>query len=1417
MADKETSRQRVVPGLERGAARVSKAAVGNAKTVQSTRVEQRAQLPTSRQGTRRGGSSKKSSGGKKGSTRKATQQPYRSVPAPARDPNDTRAIQWAYNKWHGMEPHKQQRMWSIVLLILSLLLFGSLTIFRTSPFLGAIGNFFFVVFGWSAYLLALGLVAFALAHLIEGIRNEPYVRGSMVFGLLAIWLLLLIESRLIIGHDSATTGVLVGFLVRPLLGWPAAAAHVITLGLIGLLIIFTFRVTFGHVLLVGQFLQRLISDEKRPSLSNKNGAVSPGPSPYLGQRPQFSRYGNGLVPTQNAQGTAQSRRPLPDENEIEEDDAEDSVSFESDFDEDDDPRNDINLHRQEVGTVPRGPRGPVPLDVDDHMSAVRGARQQPLPMNSSIASDKLVVKGMGEMEDLMPNRNRLAHIAEVPQTPQRTPRIANAAPQNDNFWILPQTTLLNSPDEVKIQILGDDTETLAKTIQETLRSFRVDAEVKKEDISIGPTIIRLGIRPTGKPEMKPDEKTGKLVPVRDAAGNIVYETRTRVSRIMALQNDLALVLEAKTIRMEAPVPGRPYVGVEIPNKNSRLVTLREVLESKEYQPAKAKSKLAVALGKDVAGVVRVGDLARMPHLLIAGATGAGKCLAYNEPVFLANGRIVRVQELLGQSAHVIGVTDTQTMQQVPVLATFTENGVQDVFEIELDNGVIIRRTGEHPLWAACLDENQHVGRQSDGKATRRTRAINAGWVHTKDLLVTGKRPHFDGHVLLAPIALHQQGTVSCSDADVILCAALLAEGGLNSTGRSNISKQSMGTPRFTNADPLLVGLVASAAKEYGCQLVVSPHLVKGNIDYYISQVTRGGRNSINPVAQLVCDWKINCLATQKRIPDWVFQLPDEQIALFLRVFVDCDGWFDATVDRTAGVNVTLANPVLIQQIGQLALRLGIVGSYRYHDNGYAGAWSWSSRMVAEWQEQVGSTVKTEKLARAVQEQIRQRELASTKWNAWRQAQPLANQTFADCPQDYEWRKIVAIRRTTTPTVNIQVHNENHAFVGYVVEHNSVMINAIIASVIMQATPDDVRLLMVDPKMVELNMYNGIPHLLSPVVTEVEKVVSLLKNGISEMEKRYRLFSQLGVRNLDGYRKMRAERMAKGDNSLANLPAIVIIIDELADLMMAAPEEVEGMICRLAQLARATGIHLVVATQRPSVDVITGLIKANIPTRISFMVSSAVDSRTIIDMGGAERLLGRGDMLYLPSDAGRPERIQGSFLADEEAERLVQYWREQATQHAMVANGGQHVDATEVQARVEPGWELKEQDSEDFELDDDLLDKAEEVVREYEKASISLLQRRLKIGYSRAARLIDLLEERGIIGRSEQSGRGGREILGGGKGEGHTMADEVADIVAEEKARDDFLKKQAANGKLPTVPMPLHKPDVDEDDEEFQPF
>lgn len=950
---KETRSSRIVPGVEAGkTSRVSKAAgsVGSS----SVRVEQRATPSKPRANGQR-------SSAKKGAA--ATPAKSRSAaPGPAM-PADSRVISQVRDRWDALQPHEQQRFFSIILLILSCVLFLALTLWRTQSLFKPLADFFFSVFSWGALPLSLGLIAFAVAHMIEGVRNIRFIRWSLVLGLLGLLVLLLVESQLLLGHT--TGGIIGGVIATPMLAW-GFGAHVLVLGLCVLVVLLTFQITMSHLMGTWRQLHKVFLEPRnRPMDSNAQRV-----SPFLGQRPRFSRYGGNGQPANNPM----RRQMLADEDELDEDE---ELEVEVELDEEEDPRNNINQHIDQVGRVPRGSRSAQQMNRAEHAAAVKGVRQQKLPFAQAT---EMAAQQLEEMEPLAPNPLR-AQQAQQPKIIRRA-AAANGVPEITSPWRSPDSSLLNSPEDVKQQMLGDDTSTLAKTIQDTLRSFRVEAEVRPEDISIGPTVIRFGIRPTGKPMMTNDEK-GRPVPVRDAAGNIVYETRTRVSRIMALQNDLALVLESKTIRMEAPVPGRPYVGVEIPNKHSRLVTLREILESKEYTAAKAKSKLTVALGKDVAGAVRVGDLAKMPHLLIAGATGAGK---------------------------------------------------------------------------------------------------------------------------------------------------------------------------------------------------------------------------------------------------------------------------------------------------------------------------------------------------------------------------------------------------------------------------SVSINAIISSIITQATPEDVRLLMVDPKMVELSMYNGIPHLLAPVVIEVEKVVGLLKVAIAEMERRYRLFSQLGVRNLDGYRKLRAGRLAQKDETLKNLPAIVIIIDELADLMMAAPDEVEGLICRLAQLARATGIHLVVATQRPSVDVITGLIKANIPTRISFMVSSAVDSRTIIDMGGAERLLGRGDMLYLPADAGKPERIQGAFVADEEAERLVQFWRQQAAEHAATPAEGQTENAT---PGVEPGWEVSERASDEFELDDELLEQAEQVVQEYERASISLLQRRLKIGYSRAARLIDLLEERGVISRAEGGGRS-REVLEprnlsrhhGGGGEGRTLADEANDIIEEERLRQEALKKQA---------------------------
>jgi DNA segregation ATPase FtsK/SpoIIIE-like protein len=1011
----------------------SRGAVHMPPTTKATVAKGKRSGAAGAKGTSKAGKAGSSSNTKKTPTSRTTRPAPVMAPASPTSPRDIRVIGWIGNKWNALENHHQQRILGICLLILSLLLFGSLTVFQTTPVLNGINNIFQAFFGWSAYLLALGLVAFSVAHLIEGIRQQQFVRVSLIMGLLCIWVLLLLESALITGPENV--GILGALLVIPFLGWSRSVDHVIVLGLLLIASIVTFRLKFGHVLLVLHYLKRLFADPApsanrprgkmgRPGRGDRNASWPRRPSPFLGQRPQYSRYSMVGLHHENDETdqealTGQGQGPVGNRPTSLPSLQNDEMDIEIELEDDDDPLSDINIHKQKVGLVSRGRRqAPPPQDPQEHRQAVRGIRQQRLAFRQGQGGETEQERTPSlpmEMEPLAPNPRLLAPDGKSPQAQPASPTQAQIVPTKartrkpgatppgvsvqppKSLWKLPGTSLLSSPDTVKLQMYADDTGELAKIIQTTLRSFRVDAEVRPDDVSIGPTVIRFGIRPTGRPEMRKDAKTGKMEVVTDASGNVVYETRTRVSRIMALQNDLALVLEAKTIRMEAPVPGRPYVGVEIPNKNSRLVTLYEVLESREYQAAQAKSKLAIGLGKDVAGQVRVGDLAKMPHLLIAGATGAGK---------------------------------------------------------------------------------------------------------------------------------------------------------------------------------------------------------------------------------------------------------------------------------------------------------------------------------------------------------------------------------------------------------------------------SVCLNTIIASILIQATPDDVRLLMVDPKMVELNMYNDIPHLLSPVVTEVDKVVSLLKNAIHEMERRYRLFSQLGVRNLDSYRKMRREKLAQGDNSLGNLPAIVIIIDELADLMMAAPEEVEGMVCRLAQLARATGIHLIVATQRPSVDVITGLIKANIPTRISFMVSSAVDSRTIIDMGGAERLLGRGDMLYLPADAGRPERIQGAFLSDEEAQALADYWRQQLS----TFNIEPSADATQMETKpiVEPGWELREEVSDDRDLDDDLLDKAEEVVREYGKASISLLQRRLRIGYSRAARLIDLLEDRGIIGHSESSGRA-REVYENGNAgdidqrshhdgdDSHSIADEVADIVAEERARNDFLREQATRFQSQSKP------------------
>jgi S-DNA-T family DNA segregation ATPase FtsK/SpoIIIE len=329
---------------------------------------------------------------------------------------------------------------------------------------------------------------------------------------------------------------------------------------------------------------------------------------------------------------------------------------------------------------------------------------------------------------------------------------------------------------------------------------------------------------------------------------------------------------------------------------------------------------------------------------------------------------------------------------------------------------------------------------------------------------------------------------------------------------------------------------------------------------------------------------------------------------------------------------------------------------------------------------------------------------------------------------------------------------------------SVGINAMILSLLYKATPEQVRLILIDPKMLEMSVYEGIPHLLAPVVTDMRQAGHALNWAVAEMERRYKLMSKLGVRNLNGYNMKIADAEALGEpfpnpfsltpdqpEPLQKLPLIVIVIDELADLMMVVGKKVEELIARIAQKARAAGIHLILATQRPSVDVITGLIKANVPTRISFQVSSKIDSRTILDQQGAEALLGMGDMLFMASGTGLPVRVHGAYVADDEVHRVVQFLKRQGEPDYVegILEGGVESDFA---VDLGPGSGVSAEGTEG----DDLYDQAVAIVLKNRRASISLVQRHLRIGYNRAARLLEQMEQSGVV--SAMQSNGNREIL-----------------------------------------------------------
>jgi S-DNA-T family DNA segregation ATPase FtsK/SpoIIIE len=399
------------------------------------------------------------------------------------------------------------------------------------------------------------------------------------------------------------------------------------------------------------------------------------------------------------------------------------------------------------------------------------------------------------------------------------------------------------------------------------------------------------------------------------------------------------------------------------------------------------------------------------------------------------------------------------------------------------------------------------------------------------------------------------------------------------------------------------------------------------------------------------------------------------------------------------------------------------------------------------------------------------ELPNPRRQPVRLSEVLGSQVYADSPSPVTL--VLGHDIAGRPTVADLAKMPHLLVAGTTGSGKSVGINAMLLSLLYKAEPTEVRMILIDPKMLELSTYEGIPHLLAPVVTDMRQAGHALNWCVAEMERRYRLMSKLGVRNLSGYNSKIAEATKKGEfiynpfsitpdapEPLGKLPVIVVVIDELADLMMVVGKKIEELIARLAQKARAAGIHLILATQRPSVDVITGLIKANIPTRIAFQVSSRIDSRTILDQMGAEALLGQGDMLYMPPGTGIPVRVHGAFVDDDEVHRVVAHWKARGGEPDYIEgilDGGVGADSVDPGSAVGfGGLQATLQEAGVDGESDALYDQAVAVVLQHKRASISLVQRHLRIGYNRAARLLEQMEKSGVV--SAMATNGNRDII-----------------------------------------------------------
>jgi len=985
----------------------------------------------------------------------------------------------------------------------------------------------------------------------------------------------------------------------------------------------------------------------------------------------------------------------------------------------------------------------------------------------------------------------------APHEPFRRPEQLTLTGATDGSYTLPPAALLRPGSAPRARTKANDT--MVAALSEVLEQFNVDAQVT--GFTRGPTVTRYEI------ELGPAVK---------------------VERVTALSKNISYAVKSAEVRIISPIPGKSAIGVEIPNLDKEIVSLGDVLKSQvaitDHHP------MVVGLGKDVEGHTVVANVAKMPHMLIAGATGSGKALALDTPIptprgWTTMGEVQVSDEVFDENGRPCLVTAA-----TPVMLD------RSCYEVEFSDGAVIVADAEH-LWRTTTA----AGRQQRGKPpttglpywpledVRRIVQRAADVLREPDRLVSTSE-------VLAEIGTQFRNVLYQG-----VVPSLPREGRvIRSRYRRNGREVSFWTPAYSRhltykalAERISTPAGSGHKRRVDAEPVTTAQIAASlrNRDRFNHSVALSGPLDYPERDLPVAPYTFGCWLGDGRTGGADITTADQEILDQIRD----DGyvvthhpstqmpytiWNSPERERRIAEALSLANQGMSVAGAAAHVGVGLSAVLRAaagrFSQGRKGSFMPSShpreryRTMAEIFRAVGSkhipeaylhasiaqrrallaglldsdgyctpsgtvefTNTNERLARDTLELViglgykatlrtkpcqGRSEDTSTACTVsftspepvFRLSRKLARQREVNATSTARWRYIVDVRPVpSVPVRCIAVSSPSRMYLASrscIPTHNSVCINGLITSVLTRATPDEVRMILVDPKRVELSIYEGIPHLITPIITNPKKAAEALDWVVGEMERRYDDLAASGFRHVDDFNKaVRAGKLTAppaSERVYRPYPYLLAIVDELADLMMVAPRDVEDSVVRITQLARAAGIHLVLATQRPSVDVVTGLIKANVPSRLAFATSSLTDSRVVLDQPGAEKLVGQGDALFLPMGASKPMRLQNAFVSEKEIRDIVAHCKKQAEPEYR----------EDVAVAPERSRELDSDIGDDLEL----LVQAAELIVSTQFGSTSMLQRKLRVGFAKAGRLMDLLESRGIVGPSE--GSKARDVL-----------------------------------------------------------